>query len=148
MFPRQLIRRRRKSPVFEWELVNNHKILFVSAESEVEGFSACVGWCDEIQHPNYWSNPRRIPNLTARIRDPKAMRARALIISGLPESGPVRDTFDRPDDPTTHLVLTGTRDNVFLDDETIANLLASSPAGYEDAFIGGRCLMPIGAIYS
>lgn len=147
VFPKEAIKTKRKSPVHEWELVNGHKILFVSAESEVEGFSACVGWIDEIQHNGYWNNPRKVPNLTARIRDPKST-TRSMILSGLPESGPVRDTFDRPDDPSCHIVLTGTRDNVYLDDETIANLLATCPAGYEDSFIGGNWLMPIGAIYS
>lgn len=147
VMPREAIRSRRLSPVFEWELANQVKILFVSAESEIEGFTAFAGWLDEVQHPNYWTNPKRIPNLVARLRDPRA-RLRSLMLSGLPESGPVRDRFDRPDDPSTHLILTGTRDNAYLDEETISKLLAACPAGYEDSFIGGKWLMPQGAIYS
>ena len=146
VMPRECIRRKRESPTQEWELVNGVKILFLSAESEFEGVSAFVGWLDEIQHNNYWTQPKRVPNLTARVRDPKAP-FRSLIVSGIPEWGPVKDTFDAPGDPTTHLVLTGTRDNAFIDQESIDKLIASCPAGYEDSYIGGCWQPPHGAIY-
>ncbi|MEQ8278336.1 MAG: hypothetical protein RMA76_38190 [Deltaproteobacteria bacterium] len=147
VIPREAILKKRAAPHYEWILVNGVRILFTSGEAEMEGISAFACWIDEVQHPAFSSDPRRYLNYMARLRDPHSKR-RAMIASGLPESGWVRDTFDRPDDPAYHTVLAATADNVHIPAELMERFRGACPSGYEGSLLEGRWMSPPGAIYS
>ena len=148
--PRDMILRRRGPPHNTIEMANGFVWVLHSAESELEGIEAAVVGIDEISHASWSSTPYRFLNLLARLRDPHA-RYMALIASGLPEAGFVRDQFDtanRPDDPNRHLTMMSTRENVHLPREMMKAFMDACPGGQEQKLIGGTWMPPQGAIYS
>lgn len=147
VIPRAAILRKRGAPHYEWILVNGVKILFTSGESQMEGVSAFLVWIDEVQHEAFSSHPTKFLNYMARIRDAKAQR-RAMIVSGIPESGWVREHFDKPDDPAFNTILCATEDNHHIPRETLERYLAQCPSGYQEALLKGQWMAPPEAIYS
>lgn len=144
--PPALVSRKRAFPTPEIELVTGVRILGYSAEAELEGVDAAIAYLDEIAHPAWAQHERRYLNWTARLRDARAPR-RAMIVSGLPESGWVRDTFDVQDQLHRHTLLCGTKDNWFLPESMLQTFLEACPSGYQEAYIEGRWMPPQHAVY-
>jgi len=143
--PRAAIKRQRGQPHNDCVLNNGFRFLFYSGEGELEGITACMVAIDEIHHPSYQANPARFMNLVARVRDPEAQRL-AILVAGLPESGWVRDTFDRQG-PNRITVLSSMLDNVRLPKAARDNYLDSCPGGFEEMYIRGLWMAPKLAIY-
>lgn len=144
VMPPEIILRRRGQPFNDILLRNGHMIELHSAESLPEGQSYVNVWADEIHHTNF--TLRKYLNIQARARDPLARRL-SVIVSGLPETGWLRDTFDRPDTARRKTMLLATRDNPHIKPEVIAEFLASCPSGQEQALLGGAWMSAMGAIY-
>lgn len=142
--PRELVRRRRGLPHNDIELANGHIIDLHSGAGELEGASYCNVWIDEIHHPNF--DNRKFLNYQARARDPFA-RNLAVIVSGLPETGWIRDAFDRPQSPRRKTILSATKGNTHIRPEVIQEFLASCPSGAEERLLGGDWMPPVGAVY-
>jgi len=144
VLPRELVMRRRGLPHNDILLTNGHLIELHSGAGELEGASYCGVWIDEIHHPNF--EQRKYLNYQARARDPLAKRL-FVIVSGLPETGWVRDTFDQPSSPSRLTLLNATRDNPHIKPEVIEEFLASCPSGEEERLLGGEWMPPVGAVY-
>lgn len=143
--PPELIMKRRGPPYQDITLRNGFRFLLNSGESSVEGLTVSMAWIDEVSHPVWASNPHRFLNLMARIRDKDANRL-AMIVSGIPESGWVKDTFDKQT-PNRICVLAATKDNPHIPQETMTEFYASCPSGQEEKLLGGLWMPPSGAIY-
>jgi hypothetical protein len=109
--PRDLVAHRKRSPPLTIDLVNGHRILFLSAASSVEGLNLTHTTLDEIQHPEFVANPSRFSNMQARLRDVKVERPFLMLIAGLPEHGKVREWCDVPE---TYCVRLKASDNRYL----------------------------------
>lgn len=126
-------------------LSNGFKIVIHSGESELEGVDACAVWIDEIQHDNFANNTVRYMNLFGRLRDPFANKA-LMIVSGLPESGWVRETFEAQDE-NNKTILGGTKDNPHIPKDLITQFYANCPSGFEESLLGGQWMAPPNAVY-
>lgn len=146
LLPNDIIIKRRGAPHPMWQLCNGLEINFVSGDAGFEGENVCLFWIDEISHETFARAPEKFVNYTARIRDPHAPKM-SMICSGLPESGWVRETFDVTGN-NRQTLLCGTQDNPHIPRETLEAILASCPAGYEDAYIRGGWMSPPDAVFS
>ena len=144
--PRSAIKKRRGPPHNDIMMANGFRWVLYSGEGEIEGLNACVFWVDEIQHPVFSGDGRRFLNLMARIRDQHSPNMCA-ITTGLPESGWVRDTFDKGDAADMLTVLCATKDNPNIPEATLQAFYDSCPSGQEEMLLEGRWMSPIGAIY-
>lgn len=149
VIPPELIIKKTGRPYPTWHLVNGVDISFVSFEATFEGEDIAAMLVDEVQL--LAQDPVKFQNYLARLRDPRASFL-GMICTGLPEAGWVRDQFDpnrlnAKDRALRHTVLTGTRDNKSLPPDTVAQFLASCPAGYEAAFIEGGWMPMADALY-
>ena len=144
IMPPEIVRRRRGQPFNDILLVNGHLIELHSAESMPEGQSYQHLWVDEIHNTSY--NLQKYLNLQARARDNRTPRM-TVIASGLPESGWLRDRFDREPTIRQKTILMATRDNPWIAEAVIAEFLAACPSGQEAALLGGQWMSAIGAIY-
>lgn len=142
--PPELIRKRVNAPFPSITFVNGFEYRLYSAKGSAEGENLCVVWMDEVQDPLYVS---KFKNIQARIRDKHSPWSR-MIVSGLPQTGFVREKFDRPDDPNLKTVLSGTRDNPHIPPETLRELMSDCPAGKEHGFLNKGWMAPEGIIYS
>lgn len=142
--PREFVRRRRGPPYNDIELVNGHVIVLFSGEGELEGLNLVNIWVDEVHHPAF--DMKKWLNFQARCRDPLAPR-RLAMCSGLPESGWVRDAFDKPPSPSRKTILAATKDNPFLSRANIDEFLATCAAGEEAKLLGGTWMSPTGAVF-
>lgn len=142
--PREFILRHRGHPHNDLLLANGHLIELHSGKGELDGQNYTNVWIDEIHHRAF--GHRKFMNYQARARDP--LQPRHLVIaSGLPESGWVQETFDRPESPSRKTLLLSTSDNPFITPEVMAELLASCPAGEEAYYLRGGWHAVRGAIY-
>lgn len=144
ILPRSSVFKRHGSPKNYIDLTNGHRILLVSAASELEGVNLTHLWCDEIHHPAY--DHYRFLNFQARVRDPFRKRG-VVMATGIPESTWIRDVFDVDPSPTRFTVLSATADNPNIDPLLLAEFYASCPSGEEQKLFGGQWMPPIGAFY-
>lgn len=144
VLPREFVMRRRGLPHNDILLANGHLIELHSGAGELEGASYCNVWIDEIHHPNF--DARKYLNYQARARDPLA-HSLAVMVSGLPETGWVRDMFDVPSSSTRKTIMCATQDNSHIRPEVIQEFLASCPSGAEQRLLGGEWMPPVGAVY-
>ena len=145
VFPREAILHRRGPPHSDITLINGFRFLLHSGEGEIEGITACLVWVDEIHHNTFASRAKRFMNLLARLRDKHSQRM-AMIVSGLPEPGFVRDTFEHETE-NRRTILAATTDNPHIPQETLNEYYASCPSGQERALLGGHWMAPPSAIY-
>ncbi len=145
LIPREAILKRRGPPENDILLINGHRILLISGEAELEGLDACCVWVDEIQHSTFASNPNLLSNYKARLRDPYSSRL-ALIVSGLPTSGFVRENFDISG-PNRITILAGSAQNTYLRQETKQLMMEQCPSGQEGALIHGQWMSPDNVVY-
>jgi hypothetical protein len=143
--PRSAVKKSRGSPHNDMLLSNGFRFLFYSGEGALEGVTACLVGVDEIHHPVFSSNAARYMNMVARVRDPLSPRM-GIIVAGLPESGWVRDMFDRAG-PNRFTRLAGMADNRMLPREAQTTYLEACPGGYEEMLIRGRWMAPQFAVY-
>lgn len=163
--PSAFVLRRRGPPHNDILLANGVTILTHSGEAEIEGITASVVWIDEIHRPTFANHATRFPNLMARLRDKKAPQ-KAMIVSGLPESGWIRERFDipgvkpeilsnGPDKPPVRVykndrqctVLMPTVGNTHNDPDVVSAYFSQCPSGQEESLLGGNWMPPQGAIY-
>ncbi len=137
LIPREIIMDRKKAPHPMILLTNGLEISFVSGEAGFEGEDVALFYIDEISHHVFARNPERFVNFMARLRDPHATGVMSMIVSGIPLAGWTREIFDQPNAADLHTMLCGTRDNPHIPPETVNQLLASCPSGYEEAYIKG-----------
>ena len=149
-FPGEIVLRRRGAPWSDWLLANGHLIVAWSAETPMEGVTVTGLFADEIQHDAWWRNSSFWGNCVARVRDPRSSSLE-VFACGLPEHGPVRETFgDAVDAPTPQrrTFMFATRDNPGLA-ASVLEAIASATA-YEDRGLlekaGWRA--PPGAVYA
>lgn len=131
IIPAGLIARKWLRPYPKFRFVHGPELNFVSADAKFEGESLAGLWVDEIHLKPIAHDTSKFINLYARLRDPFA-RQLALICSGLPESGWVRQTFDPAgfsgEDRASRLtMLTGYKDNPFLPEGQESVILSSLP---------------------
>ena len=150
--PPELIQKEWKGTAdMRWLMANGLELAFVSANAEFEGVTLAGMWIDEIQHPLIADRSDKFINYFARLRDPNANR-RAMIITGKPEAGWVREQFDldglEPEDRVNRYTqLCGTNDNPTLTPGHVAGILQSMPAGSADAVRKGGWLMAVGSMF-
>lgn len=89
--PPELILRERKSNPITFDLINGHRIFFLSAAAAVEGLNLTHCTLDEIQHVEFTSYPSRFANMQSRLRDVKAQQPFLCLVAGLPEHGKVKE---------------------------------------------------------
>lgn len=116
-------------------LINGHDIIFRTAKGKIEGLNAAGLWLDEAHQldPELWANYQM------RVRDVFAEH-RLIVVSGLPETGWLQDTFDQPihrEDPERMLVHASTYDNHALDRRIFHQLRSSMGAGDADSLLRG-----------
>lgn len=143
--PRQLIIKDRGQPHSDILLINGHKILKHSGEGMIEGMDACVCWIDEISKDVFSSNPAKYLNYLARLRDPHAP-IKEMIVSGLPDNGWVRDTFDVKASNRLTLLMP-TASNTYIDSALMNVFYQNCPSGEERQLLGGQWLPVEGSIY-
>lgn len=130
LFPPELVLRRRGTPHNDILLANGHLLVLWSAEAPLEGVTLTGLWVDEVSHPIFdgviWTN------LVSRVRDPLAPEL-TVIVSGLPETGFVQDTFrgwcDSPG-PGQYGALLATNDNPIMRGNRLAAIAEAT--SYED----------------
>lgn len=146
VLPRDTILKRRLHPNNDYTLTNGFYVKGYSAEAELEGVTACVGWVDEISHSTFSSNPQKFLNYMARLRDAKAKR-RVMIVSGLPTHGWVRDTFDKVD-VDWKVILAPSSANTEIPESTLEAFRMA--VGQEEALalLEGQWMSPMGSIYT
>lgn len=145
VLPREFVHRRRGLPHNDILLRNGHLIELHSGAGELEGASYCSVWIDEIHHANF--DARKFLNYQARARDPFAKKL-SVIVSGLPETGWVRDIFDVAQSSSRKTILCATQSNKYIRAEVLQEFLASCPSGAEARLLGGDWMPPVGAVYS
>lgn len=91
--PPGLIAREQRGASWELTLINGHVIKFRTARGAVEGASACGVWLDEA---HLLPDEKAFLNYQMRASDALGRRF-VVLVSGLPESGWLQDTFDRPE---------------------------------------------------
>lgn len=132
----------------DWSLTltNGHVIKFKTAAGAVEGASACTVWLDEAD-----KLPDETAYLNYQMRASDALGRRFLVIvSGLPESGWLEDTFDRPehrDSPSRLTIFCATADNHYLPPHVLAEYRSSASKTNAIKYLEGRWMPKTGAIY-
>jgi len=142
--PSEMILQRKGMPHPSFLLTNGVEISLVSGEAGFEGEDLILMWVDEISHRVFQD---KITNYLARLRDPNARAPMTFLVSGIPESGWLREMFDREGKDRITL-LCGTRDNPYIPKETLEQILAMVPAGYESSLVGGGWMLPPDAVFS
>lgn len=145
VIPSELILQNRGSPHNDIVLANGHRILKRSGEAEIEGDAVQV-WLDEVHKPVWSQHPRRYLQAHSRLRDKRAPR-KTMLVSGLPEQGWVRDTFDVPG-PNRCTLLMSTYDNPFIDRSLLASFVEACPSGHEVQLLHGQWMLVAGVVYS
>lgn len=142
VIPKALIAWEQKQP-WAMGLVNGLVVYGKSADAANEGFEGCILYCEEIDHVNYWRDPKFWPNMVARIRDPHAP-IRRIIVCGLPTWGPCRDQFTKA---TTRLHQLATTDNPAVDEATLEGMRTATSGDDANHYIKGGWQAPEGAIF-
>lgn len=146
IIPRQAILHERKGESWEIELINGHTIKFRTAKGAIEGASACGVWLDEAH-----LLPSEETFLNYQMRASDALGARFLVlVSGLPESGWLQDTFDRPehhDDPTRLTIFASTADNPYNPPHVIEQFRSSVSRTTAIKYLEGRWMPRENVVY-
>lgn len=137
--PPSLVLRQWGRPKPRLLLANQLVVSAVSADSVYEGENLVLAWLDEIQHETYANNPIHYTNMVARLRDTTGdHKYLPMIVTGLPTSGFVKDTFDdRPGDTGSKLWLWGTKLNAHLPQSSLDQIKRNTPYGQELTFLDG-----------
>lgn len=146
VLPRDTLLKRRLHPNNDYTLTNGFYVKGYSAEAELEGVTASVGWIDEISHSVFSNNPTKFLNYMARLRDNKAKR-RIMIVSGLPTHGWVRETFDKQE-ADWKVLLAPSSANTEIPESTLEAFKMA--VGQEEALalLDGQWMSPVGTIYT
>lgn len=141
LLPREAIHKKRGPPSYEIELINGCTLVPASFDADIEGITAAFVWLDEVQ---LMDNTQYITAFS-RIRDPNAGYP-ALIASGLPYAGLVRETFDVKG-PNRCTTMSGIEDNPVLTDSFKRELRKSCPSGREGVLLDGEWGTPEGLVW-
>lgn len=141
MIPREAILKKRGPPSYEVQLNNGLTLLPASYDSDIEGLTCAFVWLDEVQ----LINSQEYSLAFSRIRDPFAKRP-AVIASGLPYAGFVREKFDLVAD-NHQTILCGLHDNPILTESFKSELRGICPAGREGVLLDGKWGVPEGLVW-
>ena len=150
VWPAQVIKKRWGGNRPKWLLINGCEVHFVSMDAVLEGETLCALWIDEIA--KLAGREDRWVNYMFRLRDPLSPRL-AMIVSGIPAAGWVRNHFDldqmtEAERELRQTVLVGTRDNAHLPAHLLDQALGETSSEESKAFGGGGWMMPLGAFFS
>lgn len=147
LLPSDLILRETKGQQWELLLANGHLIKFRTVKGALEGASACGVWLDEAH---------KIPSeeifLNYQMRASDALGRRFLVlVSGLPESGWLQETFDRGDasaeDRQRLVLFARTADNVYNPPHVIPQFRRSVSKKTAIKYLEGRWMPKESAVY-
>ena len=142
--PPAAILREWRAPEWKMLMANGHEIVWRTWEGAIEGQNACTVWPDEAHQIK---SKRDLLNFLARARDPLARRCRT-IVSGLPESGLLQDTFEPKEHEPGWLVLhAASRENIYLSQEYHRTMTSACSAREAKKYLGGEWLPPENAIF-
>lgn len=150
VWPAQVIKKRWGGNRPKWLLINGCEVHFVSMDAVLEGETLCAIWIDEIG--KLAGREDRWINYMFRLRDPLSP-CLAMIVSGLPAAGWVRNHFDlsqmtEDERQLRQTVLIGTRDNRHLPPHLLEQALSETSSEEAKAYGGGGWMMPLGAFFS
>lgn len=146
VIPKEIVMKEVKSPSWEIHLINGHVIKFRTAKGMIEGASACGVWLDEAH-----LLPSEDVFLNYQMRASDALGRRFLVlVSGLPESGWLQDTFDRPEhsrDPNRLTIFARTGDNHYNPPHVIEQFRQSVTKQTALKYLEGQWMPKDGVIY-
>lgn len=146
VIPKKMIWHEVKGASWELTLTNGHIIKFRTAAGTIEGASACGVWLDEAH-----LLPNEEMYLNYQMRASDALGKRFLVlVSGLPESGWLQDTFDRPEhasDPARLTLFCRTADNHYNPPHLITQFRSSVSKKTAIKYLEGRWMPKEGVIY-
>lgn len=146
VLPPEMILKETKGASWEITLVNGHVIKFRTSKGRIEGASACGVWLDEAH-----LLPDETLFLNYQMRASDALGRRFLVlVSGLPESGWLQDTFDRPEhaaDPNRLILFARTADNHYNPPHVIAQFRSSVSRANAIKYLEGKWMPREGTIY-
>lgn len=143
IMPPELIRWEKKSPDWELLLENGHIIKFRTVKGALEGASACAAWLDEA---HLLTDDLTYLNYQIRVRDPRGERF-LVLVSGLPEDGWLRETFENDQDPDRLTIYARTQDNIYLPDHVIRQYKASASNKNRVKYLDGEWMPKEGLCY-
>lgn len=143
--PPEAIRRVWRGNQPAWLLANGHLVRFRSWSGAIEGSTECSLWLDEahlLDDSDTWRN------LRARVTEGRA-RVRRIILSGLPETGWLRDEFEAREtgDPTCHVVHASLIENRHIPADYVADVRRGLSAEDAAVYLAGAWRPAQGAIY-
>lgn len=146
VLPPEMILKEIKGASWEITMVNGHVIKFRTSKGRVEGASACGVWLDEAH-----LLPDEKLYLNYQMRASDALGKKFLVlVSGLPESGWLQDTFDRPEhalDPNRLILFARTADNHYNPPHVIEQFRSSVSRVNSIKYLEGKWMPREGTIY-
>ncbi len=146
ILPPEMILKETKGASWEILLANGHVIKFRTAKGRIEGASACGVWLDEA---HLLPDEQLFLNYQMRASDALGQRF-LVLVSGLPESGWLQDTFDRPEhaaDAMRLVLFARTADNHYNPPHVIEQFRSSVSRTTAIKYLEGQWMPREGVIY-
>lgn len=146
LLPKDAVLFEKKGEDWHMQLINGHVIKFRTAGGSIEGASACGVWLDEA---HLLRDEEVYLNYQMRASDARGRRF-LVLVSGLPESGWLQDTFDRPehrDNPARATFFFRTQDNTYNPRHVMAEFRQSASKKNSIQKLDGQWMQKEGVIY-